>query len=76
MIGFSLGMGFVILCIMSQNALLEQRRQISVMRAIGFRMLDVSNLWTLQSMTQLVIATIFAIPVGILTIRILFLLKF
>ena len=74
MIGFSLGMGFVILCIMSQNALLEQRRQISVMRAIGFRMLDISNLWTLQSLTQLVIATILAIPVGIFTIRILFLL--
>ena len=74
MIGFSLGMGFVILCIMSQNALLEQKRQISVMRAIGFRMLDISNLWTLQSMTQLVISTIFAIPLGMLTIKVLFML--
>lgn len=72
MIGFSLGMGFIILCIMSQNTLMEQQRQISVMRAIGFTVMDVSNLWTLQSVSQLIIAAILAIPTGVGVAMILF----
>ena len=72
MIGFSLGMSFVILTIMSQNALLEQQRQISVMRAIGFRVLDISNLWTLQSIGQIILSSIVAIPAGVGVSLILF----
>lgn len=72
MIGFSLGMSFVILTIMSQNALLEQQRQISVMRAIGFRVLDISNLWTLQSIGQIILSAIVAIPAGVGVSLILF----
>lgn len=72
MIGFSLGMGFIILSIMSQNALMEQQRQLSIFRAIGFKMLDISNLWTLQSVAQLIISSIIAIPVGVLVSNILF----
>lgn len=66
MVGFSFGMGFVILTIMSQNTLMEQKRQISVFRAIGFRMIDVSNLWALQSVLHLLISSLFAIPIGYL----------
>lgn len=65
LIGFSLAMGFIILCIMGQNALMEQKRQISVFRLIGFTVLDVSNLWTLQGVAQLVLSSIFAIPAGV-----------
>ena len=72
MIGFSLGMSFIILVIMSQNALMEQQRSLSVMRAIGFTILDISNFWTLQSVLQLLLASIFAIPLGILSSIILF----
>ena len=72
MIGFSLGMSFIILAIMSQNALMEQQRPLSVMRAIGFTILDISNFWTLQSALQLIISAIFAIPLGILSAIILF----
>ncbi|MBR1747720.1 MAG: FtsX-like permease family protein [Clostridia bacterium] len=64
LIGFSLGMGFIILTIMGQNALLEQKRQISVMRAIGFTVGNISNLWTMQSVSQLLLSSIFAIPAG------------
>ena len=64
-IGFSLGMSFIILSIMSQNSLMDQQRQISVLRAIGFRIINISNIWTLQSVLQLVFATIFATPFGI-----------
>ena len=65
LIGFSLGMAFIILTIMSQNALMEQKRQLSVLRLIGFTVLDISNVWTLQSISQLILSSIVAIPAGI-----------
>ena len=64
MVGFSLGMSFVILFIMSQNALMEQQRPLTVLRAIGFRILDISHVWTLQSASQLFVSALFGLPVG------------
>ncbi len=72
LIGFSLVMAFIILTIMSQNALMEQKRQLSVFRAIGFTIMDISNLWTLQSVAQLILSLLFAVPVGSLAAIILF----
>ena len=64
MIGFSLGMSFIILSIMSQNALMEQQRQLTVFRAIGFTIMDISNVWTLQSVLQMLLSALIAIPAG------------
>lgn len=72
LIGFSLGMGFIILTIMSQNALMEQKRQISVMRAIGFRIINISNIWTFQSFLQMLFAMLLALPAGLLVSKLLF----
>lgn len=72
LIVFSIIMGFVILAIMSVNSLLEQTKPISVMRGIGFRILDISNFWTVQSVLELVISTILAIPSGIVLSMFLF----
>ena len=71
MVGFSLGMAFIILTIMSQNALMEQQRQLTIFRAIGFTIFDISNVWTLQSTAQLVISSLFGVPTGALSIYIL-----
>lgn len=71
MIAFSLGMAFIILCIMSQNALLEQQRQLTIFRAIGFTIFDISNVWTLQSVSQLIVSSLFGVPAGALSIYIL-----
>ena len=71
MVGFSVGMAFIILVIMSQNALMEQQRQLTIFRAIGFRILDISNIWTLQSVGQLLISSLFGVPAGALAIYIL-----
>ena len=65
MVIFSLGMAFVILTIMSQNSLMEQKRQVSVFRAIGFTVTNISNVWTIQSVLQLIGASIIGIPAGI-----------
>ena len=74
MIGFAFGIGFIILCIMSQNTLLEQKRSVSVLRLIGFTVNDVSKFWSLQSISQMVFALIFAVPAGIGSATLLFLL--
>ena len=71
MVGFSLGMAFIILSIMSQNALMEQQRQLTIFRAIGFTILDISNVWTLQSVAQLVLSSLIGVPAGALAIFIL-----
>lgn len=41
-------------------------------RAIGFSVMNVSNLWTLQSVSQLLLSTIVVFPAGILVSKILF----
>ena len=71
MVGFSLAMSFVILAIMSQNALMEQQRQLTILRAIGFTIMDISNFWTLQSGAQLVLSSLFGVPAGALVTIIL-----
>lgn len=71
MVGFSLGMAFVILTIMSQNALMEQERQLTILRAIGFTVFDISHVWTLQSVGQLLVSSLFGLPVGALVTHIL-----
>lgn len=71
MIAFSIGMAFIILCIMSQNALMEQQRQLTIFRAVGFTVLDISNIWTLQSVSQLFVSSLFGVPAGALSIYIL-----
>ena len=72
MIGFSLLMAFIILTIMSQNALMEQKRQLTVLRAIGFTIKNISDIWTVQSVSHIILSSIVAIPVGALTSIILF----
>ena len=71
MIAFSIAMAFIILCIMSQNALMEQQRQLTIFRAVGFTVLDISNVWTLQSVGQLLVSSLFGVPAGALAIYIL-----
>ena len=71
MVGFSIGMAFIILTIMSQNALMEQQRQLTILRAIGFRILDISNFWTLQSILEVLSSSVIGVPAGALAIYIL-----
>ena len=61
-----------ILAIMSQNALMEQKRQLSVLRAVGFTVKNISDIWTLQSVGQFIVSALFAIPAGVLASVILF----
>ena len=50
---------------------MEQQRQLTIFRAVGFTVLDISNVWTLQSVGQLIISSLIGVPTGALSICIL-----
>lgn len=72
LIAFSVVIAFAVLFIMAKNALLEQIFQFSLYRALGFRLSDISNIWLTQRIVQLVLATVFAIPLSVIGGHILF----
>ena len=72
MIAFSLSITLVILFVMNKNALIEQIYQLSLYRAIGFKISTISKIFIFQHVFQFLIATIVAIPVSILSSDILF----
>lgn len=69
---FSLLITLVILFVMNKNALIEQIYQLSLYRAIGFKLSTISNIFIFQHLIQFIIATIIAIPLSILSSNILF----
>lgn len=72
MIVFALFISLIILYVMSQNALLEQIFQLSLYRALGININTISSIYLIQNTISLIFATLFAIPLGILSSSILF----
>ena len=62
-------LGALIVLLMNQTALVEQKRDISVLRSIGFSVGNISTLWLLQSISQFVIATLVGIPISIVVVK-------
>lgn len=69
---FSLSITLVILFAMNKNALIEQIYQLSLYRAIGFKISAISKIFIVQHIVQLIIATIVALPISALSSHILF----
>lgn len=57
--------GGLIVALMMQTSLTEQKRQICVMRSIGFGMGQISFLWSIQSFSQFILAVLIGTPLGI-----------
>lgn len=72
MIVFALAIALVILFIMNQNALAEQIHQFSLFRALGFKVSVISRIFLFQNLVQLILASIIAIPLNVLSSHILF----
>ena len=72
LIGFSFAMGLIILAIMSLNALIEQKRQLSILRCVGFTTGNISTIWGFQSILELILSLIIAIPASALITMLLF----
>ena len=69
---FSLSITLVILFTMNKNALIEQVYKLSLYRAIGFKLSDISKIFIFEHLIQLIIGFIFALPISILSGNILF----
>lgn len=72
MITFSISITLVILFVMNKNTIIEQIYQLSLYRALGFKLSTISRIFIYQHVLQLIIGTIFAIPLSILSSNILF----
>lgn len=63
---FSVGLGALIVTLMMQTSLAEQKRDLCIMRSIGFTMPQISALWSVNTIAQYILATACGIPLGFL----------
>ena len=64
-IGFAIIIGLVIVINIAQTNLLEKKRELCVMRTLGFRHNDISKKWFWQSFLQFIFSCIIGLPIGI-----------
>lgn len=68
-IGFAIIIGLVIVINIAQTNLLEKKRELCVMRTLGFRHNDISKKWFLQSFLQFIFSCMIGLPIGVLIAR-------
>ena len=64
-IGFAIVIGLVIVINTAQTNLLEKKRELCVLRTLGFQHSEVSRKWFVQSFLQFVCSCIIGLPSGI-----------
>ena len=67
---FSIGLGALIVSLMMQTSLIEQRRDLCIMRSVGFSMSQISLIWSFVSALQFVLAMAFSIPLSFLATKV------
>lgn len=65
-IGFAIIIGLIIVINTAQTNLLEKKRELCVLRTIGFQHREVSRKWFVQSLLQFVFSCIIGLPSGII----------
>lgn len=70
-IGFAVGLGMIIVSLMMQTSLQEQRRDLCIMRSVGFSMGQISGIWSFVTILQYIFACAFAVPLSFLVTKIL-----
>ena len=66
---FSIGLGALIVSLMMQTSLIEQKRDLCIMRSVGFGMYQISGIWSFVTIIQFLVSMIFAIPLSFLTTK-------
>ena len=61
---FSIGLGALIVSLMMQTSLIEQKRDLCIMRSVGFSMSQISWIWSFVSALQFVLAMAVSIPLS------------
>jgi len=64
-IGFAIIIGLVIVINIAQTNLLEKKRELCVMRTLGFQHNEISKKWFVQSFLQFIFSCIIGLPIGI-----------
>ena len=67
---FSIGLGVLIVSLMMQTSLMEQKRDLCIMRSVGFSMAQISGIWSFVTLLQFILSMIFAIPLAFLSTHI------
>ena len=70
-IAFAVGLGMIIVSLMMQTSLQEQRRDLCIMRSVGFSMGQISGIWSFVTILQYVFACACAIPLAFLATKVL-----
>ena len=68
-IAFSIGLGVLIVSLMMQTSLIEQKRDLCIMRSVGFSMGQISGIWSYVTTLQFIFSMIFAIPLSFLATK-------
>ena len=68
---FATGLGALIVSLMMQTSLQEQRRDLCIMRSVGFSMGQINGIWSSVTILQYILACACAIPISFLTTKIL-----
>lgn len=66
LIGFSVVLGFLIIYNTTQTNLLEQKKELSVLRSLGFHIREISRIWLVQTALQFLLACAIGLPAGTL----------
>lgn len=65
-IGFAIIIGLIIVINTAQTNLLEKKRELCVLRTVGFQHREVSRKWFVQSLLQFVFSCVIGLPSGII----------
>ena len=63
---FTIIIGYIIIINIHSYNLLDQKRNLSIFRSLGFQYDEISQNWFVQTLTQLIISIIIGIPCGIM----------
>ena len=64
LIGFSVFLGFLIIYNTTQTNLLEQKKELSVLRSLGFHVREISRIWLVQTAIQFLFACAIGLSAG------------
>ena len=64
LIGFSVLLGFLIIYNTTQTNLFEQKKELSVLRSLGFHIREISGIWFIQTTFQFFFSCAIGLPVG------------
>ena len=67
---FSIGLGILIVSLMMQTSLVEQKRDLCIMRSVGFGMYQISGIWSFVTIIQYIISMAVSIPLSFLATKI------